>query len=62
MDMFPSTHSAKNAVDMFPRTGKSNDINAINSSHVECCVLLYKKEYYEKEVKGQVTAEVVTEV
>ncbi|OFI07483.1 23S rRNA (uracil-C(5))-methyltransferase RlmCD [Clostridium acetireducens DSM 10703] len=38
-------------VDMFPQT-----------SHVETCVLLYNKEYYEKEVKGKVKAEVVTEV
>lgn len=38
-------------VDMFPATG-----------HVETCVLLYNKEYYDKEVKGKVKAEVVTEV
>lgn len=33
----------------------------IMTSHVEC-VLLYNKEYYDKEAKGRVKAEVVTEV
>jgi hypothetical protein len=32
------------------------------SKHVETCALLYNKEYYEKEVKGKVKVEVVTEV
>lgn len=40
----------------------SNDIHSVLSSHVETCVLLYNKEYYDKEVKGKVKAEVVTEV
>lgn len=35
---------------------------ALVTPHVETCVLLYNKEYYEKEVKGKVKAEVVTEV
>lgn len=38
-------------MDMFP-----------NTPHVETCVLLYNKEYYDKEAKGKVKAEVVTEV
>lgn len=40
IDMFPSTLSAKNAVDMFPRMDGSKDIRSVLSSHVECVVLL----------------------
>jgi len=55
---------------MFPSTSlnKKRDLNDkvdsynLISKHVETCVLLYNKEYYEKEVKGKVKAEVVTEV
>jgi hypothetical protein len=36
--MFPSTLSVKNAIDMFPRTDRSKDINFIISSHVETVV------------------------
>ena len=56
--MFPSTDSAKNAVDMFPQTAQtrkrlwicshkqknSKDIQPIVSSHVETVVLLSKGE------------------
>ncbi|WP_350343262.1 hypothetical protein PRVXT_002554 [Proteinivorax tanatarense] len=42
MDIFPHTDSAKNAMDMFPYTDNTNDINAINSGHVECVVLIEK--------------------
>ena len=40
--MFPPTDSAKGAVDMFPRTDRSKDINAVLSSHVETVVLVSK--------------------
>jgi len=43
IDMFSPTDSGKKAVDMFPRTDDSNDINAINSRHVECVALIEKK-------------------
>ena len=32
------------AMDMFPRTDRSKDINAILSSHVECVIGLRRKE------------------
>lgn len=38
--MFPSTDSAKNAVDMFPTTDKSKDIHSILSSQHEYDVIL----------------------
>ena len=38
--MFPPTDSVKNAMDMFPITGNSNDIHSILSSHVETVVLM----------------------
>jgi len=60
--MFPPTDSAKSGVDVFPSTDNIKDIKPPRSLHVETCVLLYNKEYYEKEVKGKVKAEVVTEV
>lgn len=43
VDMFPSTLTAENTFDMFPRTDKSKDINVINSSHVETVALLTRK-------------------
>jgi hypothetical protein len=60
--MFPPTDSLRSAFDLFPTTDNVKDINPPRSLHVETCVLLYNKEYYEKEVKGKVKAEVVTEV
>ena len=42
--MFPPTDSAKNAVDMFPRTDSSKDINSILTSHVETVVLMSRVE------------------
>lgn len=57
MDMFSSTDSAKNAVDMFPQTAQtrkrlwicshkqknSKDIQPIVSSHVETVILFNRK-------------------
>lgn len=42
--MFPPTDSAKNAVDMFPRTDSLKDIHSVPSSHVECVVLMSRVE------------------
>ena len=42
--MFPSTDSAKNVVDMFPRTDGSKDIRSVLSSHVETVVLMSRVE------------------
>ncbi|HHW39148.1 MAG TPA: hypothetical protein GXX18_18250 [Bacillales bacterium] len=62
MDIFPSTDSAKNAVDMFPRTEGLKDIRSVLSSHVECCVVLYHKEYMDKETGREMNIEVAAEL
>ena len=40
MDMFPTTDSAKSAVDVFPPTDNVKDINPPRSLHVECVTLM----------------------
>ena len=71
MDMFSSTDSAKNAVDMFPQTAQtrkrlwicshkqknSKDIQPIVSSHVETVVLLSKGEIDSKNIRVEFSLE-----
>lgn len=40
--MFPPTDSAKNDMDMFPKTDSSKDIHSVLLSHVECVVGIQK--------------------
>jgi len=44
----PQNLEGKNAVDMFPRTDGSKDINAVLSSHVEAIVLMTRSGSGEK--------------
>jgi hypothetical protein len=41
--MFPPTDSAKNDMDMFPKTDSSKDICSVLLSHVETICLMSKK-------------------
>jgi len=40
--LFPSTDSAKNAVNMFPRMDSLKDIHSVLSFHVECVVRIQR--------------------
>ncbi|MCC5910807.1 MAG: hypothetical protein JJT76_10260 [Clostridiaceae bacterium] len=43
IDMFPTTDSAKNAVDMFLCTDSPSEIHSVLSCHVETVALIEKK-------------------